>query len=130
MTTKQGSTPYKLLRTFGILFCAKIFLRDVYGKHIKVMIDNIAAVSIINNMGTYYSYPCNKMTFKIWILYVKRILFWLTAVHTTVKENVTEDYESRNFNLDTERCSIRSSCLRHYRKDTLVSYDLFICVLH
>ena len=31
------------------------------GKHIKIMIDNTTAVSVINNMGTCDSYPCNSI---------------------------------------------------------------------
>ena len=65
------------------------------------MIDNTTAVSVINNMGTCHSDPCNSVACKIWTLCEENGI-WLTAFHIPGKENVTADYESRNSNLDTE----------------------------
>ena len=89
------------LELLAAYFVLKSFLKDVIGTHIKIMIDNTTAVSIINNMGTCHSDPCNSIACQIWRLCEENGL-WLTAAHIPGKENVTADYESRNSNLDTE----------------------------
>ena len=65
------------------------------------MIDNTIAVSVIDNMGTCHSDPCNSVACNIWTLCEENGI-WLTAAHIPGKENVTADYESRNSNFDTE----------------------------
>ena len=90
------------LERLAAYFVLKFFIKDVKGKHIKIMIDNTTAVSVINNMGTCHSYPCNSIIgCKIWTPCEENRI-WLTAAHIPGKENVTADYESRYSNLDTE----------------------------
>ena len=89
------------LELLAAYFVLKSFIKDIKGKHIKMMIDNTTAVSVINNMGTCHSDPCNSVACKIWTLCEENGI-WLTAAHIPGKENVTADYESRNSNLDTE----------------------------
>jgi hypothetical protein len=88
------------LELLAAYFVLKSFLKDVMGTHIKMMIDNTTAVSVINNMGTCHSDPCNSIACQIWTLCEENGI-WLTAAHIPGKENVTADYESRNCNLDT-----------------------------
>lgn len=66
-----------------------------------MMIDNTAAVSVINNMGTCHCDPCNSVAGTIWSL-CKKIGIWLTAAHIPGKENVMAVYESRYINFDTK----------------------------
>ena len=90
------------LERLAAYFVLKFFIKDVEGKHIKIMIDNTTAVSFINNMGTCHSYPCNSIIgCKIWTPCEENGI-WLTAAHIPGKENVTADYESRYSNLETE----------------------------
>ena len=90
------------LERLAAYFVLKFFIKDVKGKHIKIMIDNTTAVSVINNMGTCHSYPCNSIiACKIWTPCEENRI-WLTAAHIPGKEYVTADYESRYSNLDTE----------------------------
>lgn len=89
------------LELLAAYFVLKSFLKDVIGKHVKMMIDNTTAVFVINNMGTCHSDPCNSIACKIWILCEENGI-WLTAAHIPGKENVIADYESRKINLDTE----------------------------
>ena len=58
----------------------KSFIKDVKGKHIKIMIDNTTAVSVINNMGTCHSDPCKSVVCKIWNLCEENGIC-LTAAH-------------------------------------------------
>ena len=81
------------LELLAAYFVLKSFLKDVKGTHIKMMIDNTTAVSVINNMGTCHSDPCNSIACKIWTLCEENCI-WLTAAHIPGKDNVTADYES------------------------------------
>jgi hypothetical protein len=49
------------LELLAAYFVLKSFLKDVLGKHIKMIIHNTTAVSVINNMGTCHSDPCNSI---------------------------------------------------------------------
>lgn len=89
------------LELLAAYFALKSFTKDITGKHIKILIDNTTAVSIINNMGTCHSDPCNSIASQIWAL-CEENNFWLTAAHIPGMENNIADYESRNCNLDTE----------------------------
>jgi hypothetical protein len=51
----------ELLATYFVL---KSFLKDVLGKHIKMIMKNSTAVSVINNMGTCHSDPCSSIACK------------------------------------------------------------------
>ena len=51
----------KNLELLAAYFVLKSFLKYVLGKHIKMIIDNTTAVSVINNMGTCHSDPCNSL---------------------------------------------------------------------
>jgi hypothetical protein len=50
------------LELLAAYFLLKSFLKYVLGKHIKMIIDNTTAVSVINNMGTCHSDPCNSIS--------------------------------------------------------------------
>eukprot|EP00794_Sanderia_malayensis_P014717 gene14717-16247_t len=60
------------------------------------MIDNTAAVGIVNNMGTCHNPQCNDITLKIWDFFIQHSI-WLTAAHLPGSVNVVADRESRNF---------------------------------
>ena len=53
------------------LFALNCFQSSLSGKHVKIMIDNTTAVSVINNMGTCHSDKCNSIfSSNLGILYV------------------------------------------------------------
>ena len=54
------------LELFAALFALKCFQSSLSGKHVKIMIDNTTAVSVINNMGTCHSDKCSSIGVKIW----------------------------------------------------------------
>ena len=57
------------------------------GKHIKIMIDNATAVSVINNKGTSHNDQCNDVACDIWNLCEENSV-WLTAAYIPGKDNV------------------------------------------
>ena len=54
------------LELLAALFALKCFQSSLSGKHVKIMIDNTTAVSVINNMRTCHSNKCNSTAVKIW----------------------------------------------------------------
>ena len=89
------------LEIYAAYFTLKSFLPNIGGKHVKISIDNTCAVSVLNNMGTCHSEKCNDIATKIWGLCEENNM-WLTAAHIPGPQNITADYESRNFNMDIE----------------------------
>ena len=53
------------LELLAALFALKCFQSSLLGKHVKIMIDNPTAVSVISNMGTCHSDKCNSIGVKI-----------------------------------------------------------------
>ena len=43
------------LEIYAAYFTLKSLLPNIGGKHVKILIDNICAVSVLNNMGTCHS---------------------------------------------------------------------------
>ena len=66
------------------------------GVHILLQLDNVTAVTFINNMGGTHSKPCNKVAREIWLWCLKRKI-WLTATHIPGIQNETADRFSRKF---------------------------------
>ena len=71
------------------------------GKHVKVMIDNMTALTDINHMGTSKSAIRNQLTKPLWLWCFARNI-WLTAVHIPGVENVEADHQSRLSNTSAE----------------------------
>ena len=100
-TKAEASHHINYLELLAAFFVLKSFLAHLKGKHVKILIDNTTAVSVINNKGTNHSEQCNEVTHDIWLLCEKHNI-WLTAAHIPGKQNVIADQESRNQNVDTE----------------------------
>ena len=91
------------LGLLAALFALKCFQSSLSGKHVKSMIDNTTAVSVINNMGTCHSDKCNWIAVKIWEFCMLHNIIWLTAAHIPGSSNCRADKESRDFcSEDTE----------------------------
>ena len=69
--------------------------------HIKLMLDNMTAVSYVNKMGGTHSLPCNSAARDIW-LWAKERNLWLSADHIAGDDNVVADFKSRHFSDNTE----------------------------
>lgn len=75
--------------------------RDMSHCHIRVEVDNMTAVTYINNMGGTHSVKCNCITKKI-ILWCKQRNIWISAYHIPGVDNVTADRYSRKLSFHTE----------------------------
>jgi len=101
-SAQEATHHINYLELLAAFLALKVFRLNLSDRHVKVMIDNTAAVCIINNMGTCRSKDCHLITVKIWEFCIEHNI-WLTAAHLPGSTNVIADSESRNFcNLDTE----------------------------
>ena len=76
----------------------KTFIKEIANIHVKIMIDNTSAVSIINNMGTCKSEICNDIVVALWELCIDNNTL-VTAAHIAGVCNTVADKESRNFHI-------------------------------
>ena len=99
----------------AILFSPKSFCKLDHYTHIKVMTDNMTAVSYVREMGGTHSAACNDVACKIWE-WAKEKNIWLTIAHVPGVENVDADRESRHFHKETEwqlRPTVFNHIIRH-----------------
>ena len=93
---KESTHHINYLGLLAALHALKVYQLNFSDQHIKIMIDNTAAVGIINNMGTCRSDDCHTIAVKIWQFCAENNI-WLTAAHLPGSTNVTADSESRIF---------------------------------
>ena len=70
-------------------------------QHVKLMVDNMTAVTILNNMGTSHSWELNELNKEIWSWCIHRGI-WLTLAHIPGKTNIVADRESRQHRRELE----------------------------
>ena len=85
------------LELLAILFGLQAACHDFHSCHIKVMTDNMTAVSGMTKQGSTKSERCNEIVRQIWY-WAEHRQIWLTAAHIPGVENVVADEESRKFN--------------------------------
>ena len=91
------------LELLAALFALKCFQSSLSGKHVKIMIDNTTAVSVINNIGKHVKViNVTHLELKFGNFVCHNII-WLTAAHIPRSFNYRTDKESRDFRSeDTE----------------------------
>lgn len=94
------------LELLAALFALRCFQNSISGKHVKLMIDNTTAVSVINNMGTCHSPRCNSIAVQIWEFCKLHNVTWLTTAHIPGSSNVIADRESRQFHSEDAEWTI------------------------
>ena len=100
------------------------FSQVVSGKHVKILSDNMCAVSYLQKMGGSHSKDCNAIANRIWV-WCKEKDIWLTIAHIPGKLNVEADANSRKFNDATEwklNCDIFQKLIEKVGKPDI---DLF-----
>ena len=75
-----------------------------HSQHVRLVIDNITAVSYINHMGGSHSLACNALSREIWT-WAEEHHLWLSAAHIPGVDNSVADHYSRKFD-DTKEWSI------------------------
>ena len=88
------------LEILAILLGLKSFEDCTRNKQVQIRSDNTTAVSYINHMGGK-QVELDQLAKIIWSWCLNRDM-WITAAHIPGVENVTADFESRNFNERTE----------------------------
>ncbi|CAB4010938.1 Transposon Tf2-6 poly, partial [Paramuricea clavata] len=100
-TKDEAQHHINYLELLAVFLALKTFANSLAGKHVKVMIDNMTALSDINHMGTSKSDLRNALSKSMW-LWCRARHIWLTAVHIPVVENVEADHQSRITNTSAE----------------------------
>ena len=89
------------LEMLAIKLGLKCFEEKVRHQHVKLLVDNMTAVTILNNMGTSHSWQLNELNKEIWTWCIHRGI-WLTVAHIPGKTNVVADRESRQHRRELE----------------------------
>ena len=89
------------LEMLAVILALQSFEKDVAGKHVKILVDNMTIVNILNNMGTSHSRDLNNLSFRIWQWCIDRNI-WVTVAHIPGKTNIVADRESRAKQYSTE----------------------------
>ena len=89
------------LELLAVFLALKSFTPQVSGKHVKIMVDNMTAISDINHMGTSKCTGRNQLVKDLWLWCMEHNV-WLTAVHILGTANSEADQQSRVFNTSTE----------------------------
>ena len=92
-------THINTLELLAAKFVLQSFGKDSSGCHIKLMLDNMTAVS--NKMDGTHSLDCQLVAREIW-LWAKERNIWLSADHIAASDNIIADFKSRNFKEKTE----------------------------
>jgi len=79
----------------------KCFEEKIRQQHLKLMVDNMTAVTVLNNMGTSHSWKLNELNKEIWSWCILRGI-WLTVAHIPGKTNIVADRESRQHRRELE----------------------------
>jgi hypothetical protein len=100
-TKDEAQHHINYLELLAVFLALKNFENSLAGKHVKVIIDNMTALSDINHMGTSKSDLRNALSSSMW-LWCRTRHIWLTAVHIHGVENVEADHQSRITNISAE----------------------------
>lgn len=90
-----------VLELKAVFFGLKSLCSNEQNVHIRLRVDNMTAMTYINNMGGIKSINCNRLAFDIWSWCIDKNI-WISAEFLPGSENVLADKESRIFNDSTE----------------------------
>ena len=89
------------LELLAAFLSLQTFARKKTNLHVRLMIDNTSAVSIINHMGTSHSVKCNALAKTVWEWCIERQI-WISAAHIPGRDNFIADFESRHNERESE----------------------------
>lgn len=93
-SSAEAQNHINYLEMLAIKLALESFEEQVKQKHVKLMVDNMTALTILNNMGTSRSWKLNELNKDIWDWCIVRGI-WLTTVHIPGVNNSIADRESR-----------------------------------
>ena len=94
LSADESTSHINVLKLKAVLFALKSFATQIVKKHVKLMIDNGAAVYKINNMGSSHTAAGNPEVVEIWE-FCNAKLKRITATHIPRTLNVVADHKSR-----------------------------------
>lgn len=97
----EATSHINILELKAALFALESFRSQLSHKHVKIMVDNSAAVYMINKIGSSHTEIGNDMVVAIWEFCINNEI-WLTAAHVPGSLNVIADAESRRLYTDAE----------------------------
>ncbi|KAH9645108.1 hypothetical protein HF086_005653 [Spodoptera exigua] len=89
------------LELLAAYFALRSFASTLENCEILLRIDNTTAIAYINRMGGVQYPKLNRIAQQIW-QWCENKNIWIFASYIKSKENKEADFESRNFNVDTE----------------------------
>lgn len=89
----EKTSHINFLKLFAVLFTLQALETTITNSHIKLQVDNTAAVSYLQNMGGSHFFSCNLITKQIWE-WCKLHNVWLCATHILGVENKSADSAS------------------------------------
>ena len=97
----EASHHINYLELQAVYLALSSMLNNETDVHVRVMCDNVTAVTYINEMGGCKSAQCNSVAKLIWNWAIARRM-WVSAAHVAGSANVDADHLSRNLNLNLE----------------------------
>ena len=97
----EASRHINYLELQSVYLALSSLLNNEKNVHVRVMCDNVTAVTYINKMGGCKSAQCNSVAKLIWNWAIARRI-WVSAAHVAGSTNVDADHLSRNVNLNLE----------------------------
>lgn len=101
-TPEEAAHDINYLEMLAAFLALKSFEGTISGKHIKLMVNNTTAMTMINQIGTCHSGENNHLARQIWEWCISRNV-WPTVVHILGKENTEAGKESRLSGRETVR---------------------------
>ena len=100
-TPVENELNINTLELKAVHFGLKSLCKSTSDVHIRLRIDNVTAITYINNMGGTKSRICNLIANEVWTWSIDRNI-WLSAEHLQGSKNVLADEHSRVFDVTTE----------------------------
>lgn len=101
-TPEEAAHDINYLEMLAAFLALKSLEGTISGKHIKLMVNNTTAMTMINQIGTCHSGENNHLARQIWEWCISRNV-WPTVVHIPGKENTEASKESRLSGRETVR---------------------------
>ena len=128
-TSEQRTIHINVRELYVVFICLTIFCTDKSEVHIKFELDNMTAVSYINNMGGCTSFACDTVTRKIWAWCISHNI-WVIANYIPGPNNVVSDSLSRKHLSDHEWQLNTNIFHKLSKKFPKFSIDLFASLLN
>jgi hypothetical protein len=97
----EAKAHINVLETTAAFLALQSFCSRTINKHVRLELDNTAAVAYVNNMGGNQSSECNAIVRQVWIWCIQKNI-WVSATHIPGVTNVEADKRSRQFDDHTE----------------------------